>query len=120
MIKNLLAAIAKMLRRTKSLPEGISLRAVLLNETLVFYCTTCELQHHRPARASGTIVEVRRADGHLYAFQDIDADTHCSRCHTLTPFPLIYTDKTAARKLAARIDPRSDYAFVRIEPKEPR
>lgn len=100
------------------LAEGITLRPVLLHETLIFYCTICGVQHQRPSRDAGIIVEIWRTDGRLYAFPDSITDTNCTHCHNPTPFPLLCTNELVARQLARTIDPTADYEFVRLEPRK--
>ncbi len=122
-IKKLLATATKTLHHGpggNTLPQGVTLRPVLLNETLVFYCTTCDLQHRHSSRDDGVVVEIQRADGRLYALEDNQSTTNCLSCHQPTPFPLLCTNEQAARQLAHSIDPVADYECVRIEPKEPR
>lgn len=122
MLKGLLhQAITRIFRHGEAknpLAEGVTLRPVLLNETLVFYCTTCDVQHQRPSRSDGVIVEIRRTDGRLYALPDDVANTNCAHCHNPTPFPLLCTNESAARQLARTIDPTADYEFVRLEPRK--
>lgn len=122
LLTGLLTAAAKMFHRIRRvgnpLPEGVTLRSVLLHETLIFYCMTCGVQHRRPSHSSGVMVAVRRADGQLYTLPDDVSSTNCLHCHNLTRLPLLYTNKQTAQQLARTIDPTADYEFMRIEPRK--
>jgi len=103
----------------KTLPQGVTIRSVQVNETLAFQCSGCNLVLRRANSRDGFIIEVKRPEG-LCTFHADAETTSCRHCHSATSVPRVYTDEDAALEIASELIPGADYlpgTFLRIEPR---